>query len=66
MGLRATPAQAGDAQERGAIRVPFLLVPFLWASKEKELAGGARPALKQNAANGGFLNSDNTSELKTT
>jgi hypothetical protein len=32
---RASPAEAGDAQDQRAIRVPFLLVTFLWARKEK-------------------------------
>jgi hypothetical protein len=33
--LLSPPTQAGDAQDQRAIRVPFLWVTFLWASKEK-------------------------------
>jgi hypothetical protein len=35
-------------REKAEARVPFLLVPFLWARKEKALAEGRKKRLKQN------------------
>ncbi len=42
--FRAEKRRAPGAQRRASLRVPFLLVPFLWASKEKERACGPPPA----------------------
>jgi len=35
MNLLPPPAESAGAQESSGSRVPFLLVTFLWASKEK-------------------------------
>jgi len=46
--LLSSPAQGGDAQDQRAIRVSFLLGPFLWTSKEKDLGRGSEnPHSKQ-------------------
>jgi hypothetical protein len=53
--LRSPPLPSTYFRVLGDIRVPFLLVPFLWASKEKELARGARPAFKQVGRDSGLF-----------